>query len=162
MGVSRPDPAAVVALWSAYCRSAGVHGEPADVFSFGDSAELADALADLVLQGTKRATAGSVREYAEAGWTPHVGALSVVCRGGGAPVAVIRSTQVRTGPLSSVDEAFAWDEGEGDRTRDGWLEAHRVYFARVFAARGWEADDDPDVVFERFAVVWPGPASETA
>ena len=26
------------------------------------------------------------------------------------------------GPLSSVDDQFAWDEGEGDRTRDSWLE----------------------------------------
>jgi hypothetical protein len=29
-----------------------------------------------------------------------------------------------------VDEAFAWNEGEGDRTRDWWLAAHRRYFAR--------------------------------
>jgi uncharacterized protein YhfF len=54
-----------------------------------------------------------------------------------------------------VDEAFAWDEGEGERTREWWLDAHRAYMRRVFARRGLEYDDRRDVVFERFAVVWP-------
>ena len=31
--------------------------------------------------------------------------------------------EVMIKPLSEVDEAFAWDEGEGDRTRDWWLAA---------------------------------------
>ena len=39
------------------------------------------------------------------------------------------ATQVTIKPLSQVDEAFAWDEGEGDdRTRDWWLAAHRPLF----------------------------------
>jgi len=79
----------------------------------------------------------------------------VVLRGDGTPVAVIRTTDVRVGPLSSVDEQFAWDEGEGERTREWWLEAHRRFFRRTFAARGWEYDEDLEIVFERFVVVWP-------
>ena len=35
-------------------------------------------------------------------------------------------------PLSEVDEAFAWDEEEGNRTREWWLNAHRRNFARQF------------------------------
>ncbi len=68
---------------------------------------------------------------------------------------VIRTTDVRVGSLSSVDEQFAWDEGEGERTRQWWLAAHRRYFRRTFAAHGWKYDDDLEVVFERFVVVWP-------
>ena len=37
---------------------------------------------------------------------------------------MIETTDVRVGPLGSVDEEFAWDEGEGDRTRDDWLRMH--------------------------------------
>ena len=39
-------------------------------------------------------------------------------------------------PLPQVDEAFAWDEGEGDRTREWWLDAHRRYFARQAMREG--------------------------
>jgi hypothetical protein len=33
-----------------------------------------------------------------------------------------------TKPLSQVDEAFAWDEGQGDGTGDWRFDAHRRYF----------------------------------
>ena len=56
-------------------------------------------------------------------------------------------------PLSHVDEALAWDEGE--RTRDWWLDAHRRYSARQATREGFELDDDILTVFERFEVVWP-------
>ena len=152
-------PEAVAAFWAAYVAATGVSGEPLEAFGFGDSAEMADELADLVLAGTKRATVGAVAEYAvdaaTDGAQPQVGDHSVVLRGDGTPIAVIRTTNVRVGPLSSVDEQFAWDEGEGERTRDWWLAAHRCFFRRTFAARGWEYDDDLEVVFERFVVVWP-------
>jgi uncharacterized protein YhfF len=92
---------------------------------------------------------------ATGGAQPQVGDHPVLLRGDGTPVAVIRTTDVRVGPLSSVDEQFAWDEGEGERTRDWWLAAHRRYFRRTYAASGWEYDDDLQVVFERFIVVWP-------
>ena len=58
-------------------------------------------------------------------------------------------------PLSQVDEAFAWDEGEGDRTRDWRLDAHRRYFARQAMREGLDIDDEILTVFERFQVVWP-------
>jgi uncharacterized protein YhfF len=92
---------------------------------------------------------------AAGGAQPKVGDYSVLLRGDGTPVAVIRTTHARVGTLSSVDEQFAWDEGEGERTREWWLAAHRRYFRRTFAAHGWKYDNDLEVVFERFVVVWP-------
>jgi uncharacterized protein YhfF len=50
-------------------------------------------------------------------------------------------------PLSQVDEAFAWDEGEGDRTRNWWLDVHRCYFARQASRERFEVDDDILTVF---------------
>jgi uncharacterized protein YhfF len=149
-----PDPAAVAACWEAFRAASGVQGEPADVFAFGDSAAMADDLARLVVEGTKRATVSALADCVAEGLVPAVGAHAVVVRGDGSPAAVIRTTEVRTGPLSSVDEAFAWDEGEGDRTRDWWVAGHRAFFRRWFAASGRPADDDPELVFERFVLVW--------
>ena len=152
---AEPDGSAVAAFWAEFCAATGVSGEPVDVVVFGDSAEMADELADLVLAGTKRATAAAMVDYAEEGFVPAVGDHTLVLRGDGRPVAVLRATEVRVGPLSSVDDAFAWDEGEGDRTRAWWLDSHRAFFRRWFAATGKPADDDPELLFERFEVVHP-------
>ena len=75
--------------------------------------------------------------------------------GEGQPRFIWRTTEIKIKPLSEVDEAFAWDEGEGDRTRDWWVAAHRRYFARQAAREGFELDDEILTVFERFEVVWP-------
>ena len=123
---------------------------------FGDSAELADELIDLVLHGPKRATAGLVSDFATEGEPlPRIGGHWIACDGSGVPRVVLRTVELRIGPIDSVDDAFAWDEGEGDRSRDDWLRSHRGYFTRTCAARGEEFTDAHEVVFERFQVVWP-------
>ena len=71
------------------------------------------------------------------------------------PRFIWRTTEVTIKPLSQVDDAFAWDEGEGDRTRNWWLAAHRRYFGRQASREGCEFDDDVLTVFERFEVVCP-------
>ena len=68
---------------------------------------------------------------------------------------VLRSTELRLRPLSSVDDAFAWVGGENDRTRDTWLAGHLACFTRTQEAPGSALSDDLEVVFERFRVVWP-------
>ena len=123
-------------------------GESPEVEPFGDTPEMADRLGRLVLAGTKRATAGPVEEG-----VPPDGAHWVLLDGRGEAVAVIRTTEIRIGRLDSVDDAFAWDEGEGDRTRDWWLDAHRGYFRRRLP-HVTDFDALP-TVFERFTVVWP-------
>jgi uncharacterized protein YhfF len=121
---------------------------------FGDSVELADELIALIVDGPKRATAGSLAEYELAGDPlPVVGGLSIATDGAGRARALLRTTDVRIGPLSSVDDAFAWDEGEGDRTRAMWLADHTGYFARVLPALGLDFDDEMPTVFERFEVL---------
>jgi uncharacterized protein YhfF len=67
---------------------------------------------------------------------------------------VLRTTEVRVGPLSSVDDEFAWDEGEGDRTRATWLADHEAYFRRELAGLDLAFDADMPTVFERFEVVY--------
>jgi uncharacterized protein YhfF len=131
-----------------------------DVFQFGDTAEMADRLLSLVVDGPKRATASCRFDYADDGSDlPSVGDLAVVCDGRGRPRGVIRTTEVRLGPLSSVDDAFAWDEGEGDRTRDDWLRMHSRYFERTLGVAWLDHGGDLPVVFERFEVVCREPGT---
>ncbi|MGY1772285.1 ASCH domain-containing protein [Blastococcus sp. SYSU D00813] len=146
-------------LWAAYqaTRTAPAPPEePPDVERLGDSPALNDALLALVLAGTKRATAGLVADFTDHGRPlPRIGAHWLVADGAGVPRCVLRSSELRIGPLHSVDDAFAFDEGEGDRTRQSWLDGHLRYFTRTLEARGRRWSDDLEVVFERFVVVWP-------
>ncbi len=66
-----------------------------------------------------------------------------------------RTTEVVVKPLVAVDNTFAWDEGEGDRTRDSWLSDHREYFSDQASREGFEMSDGLETVFERFEIVWP-------
>jgi len=153
------DRPAAEDVWRAYVAAHPQRARTDDehpVECFGDSAELADELIALVLHGPKRATAGLVADFAVEGEPlPRIGGHWIACDGAGVPRAVLRTVELRIGPIASVDDAFAWDEGEGDRTRDDWLRGHRRYFTRTCAARGEAFTEEHEVVFERSALVWP-------
>ena len=142
--VAPPDLVAAERMWAEYAAAhpeALVAGDEYVVEGFGDSAPLADALLDLVLHGPKRATAALSIEYEEEGeQLPRIGGHWIACDGSGAPRAILRTTELRLGDFDSVDEAFARDEGENERTR---------------AAAGSAFDPSDEIVFERFSVVWP-------
>ena len=145
------------AFFGAFCRHAGLAaGTGYAVVSFGDSAEMADELAGLVLAGRKRATASLARDFSDDGEAlPKRGDYVVVVDAGGRPLLVWRTTKVEVKPFREVDAAFAWDEGEGDRTLEDWLRGHRAYFLREAARQGFLFDEGMEAVFERFEVVWP-------
>ncbi len=50
-------------------------------------------------------------------------------------------------PLNEVDDAFAWDEGEGDRTRRWWEAAHWEYFSTQARREGFEMRAAIEAVF---------------
>jgi uncharacterized protein YhfF len=144
------------AFWSDFVRHAGPQPADYQVVAFGDSADMATELAALVVAGRKRATASLLRDFADGrSPLPRVGDLVVVVDGAGVPRCIWRTTEIEIKPLAAVDSGFAWDEGEGDRTRDWWLAAHRRYFAREASRGGFEMHDAIETVFERFTVVWP-------
>ena len=85
------------------------------------------------------------------------GTWSVVQDGRGHPLAVIESVEVRVVPFLEVEDQFAFDEGEGDRTLAWWREAHRRYFARQPGSEAFS--DQQRVQCERFRVVYrPAPS----
>ena len=80
-------------------------------FSFGDGPDLANLLLELVLAGTKRATCWAESQGL---LSAEVGKLMVVLDGQGAPKAVLKTIELTKRGFDEVDEAFAYDEGEGD------------------------------------------------
>lgn len=150
--------AANEAFWAAARRE--VPGLPADVASdiwfFGDSPELAAALADLVLNGPKRATTGLLAEMQAEGLPlPQTGGYSLVTDYHGTPLMILRSTRVDIQPFETVDADFAAAEGEGDGSLCYWRDAHERYFKRSCARIGIDWRPDLEVICERFEVVYP-------
>jgi uncharacterized protein YhfF len=141
-------------FWQAYVQHAGHVGVDYVVVAFGDNPDMATELAALVVNGIKRATASLVRDFSlPDNPLPKVGDFVVIIDGTGTPQCIYRTTEIEIKPLIAADERFAWDEGEGDRTLDYWLAAHRRYFGRQAAKIGFKMHDDIETVFERFEVV---------
>jgi uncharacterized protein YhfF len=81
--------------------------------------------------------------------------------GEGHPRFIQANQRVPLKPLSQSVSLLLGNEGEGDRTREWWLDAHRRYFSRQASRDGFEFEDDIPTVFERFEVVWPVDIAET-
>ncbi|MBK8160187.1 MAG: ASCH domain-containing protein [Rhodospirillaceae bacterium] len=132
---------------------------PHDIWFFGDSPELADNLAKLVLMGRKRATTGLLAEMEAEGLPlPQTGGLSLVTDFHGAPLMVLRSTRVEILPFRDVDADFAAVEGEGDGSLAYWQDAHEGFFGRSCARLGLAWRPDMLVVCECFELLYPRPA----
>lgn len=147
-------------LWAAYL-AAGSPDAPAaagatySAWQFGSGVEQGDRLLACVLEGPKRATAGALWAYeAEGEPVPVPGDHSVLLDGHGVARCVIRTTEARVLPFDEVDAAFAYDEGEGDRSLEYWRDVHWRYFARELEGLGLEATHDMPIVCERFEVVY--------
>jgi uncharacterized protein YhfF len=122
---------------------------------YGDSPELMDELIQLVLEGKKTATCGSLWEWeAKSKLLPQVGDLWVEVDGSGQPVCITETVEVSIRKYNEVDVRFAQDEGEGDLSLDYWREAHRNYFSRVLKKIGREFSEDMPLVCERFQMIY--------
>jgi len=149
------------ALWDEFLASgvdAAASAKDASYTSwqFGYGVEQGDRLLDVVMTGPKRATAGALAAYEQEGEAvPEPGDFSIVTDGSGIGRCIIRTTQVDLVPFDQVDERFAYDEGEGDRSLEYWRSVHWPYFVRELESFGLVATPDMQVVCERFEVVFP-------
>lgn len=113
-------------------------------FAFGDSPEMADRLAALVVAGVKTATCSAAIH----GPDTAVGERQVCLNGAGQPVCVIETVSMTKLPFEDVTPDMAAQEGEGDLSYRYWREAHIAFFQR-------EGNWAPDmhVYFETFKCV---------
>jgi uncharacterized protein YhfF len=148
----------VESMWSAFLSAHPELVGSDDVYSAwhfcGNKAD-ADELAQLVVAGVKRATAGDLWSYeAEGEPLPQLGDFSVITDWDGNPRCIIRTVSVEVVAFQDVSDRFASTEGEGDGSLAYWREAHWTAFGRSLAWIGREPSLDMPVVCEVFEVVF--------
>lgn len=146
------------ALWRAYLGTlpddSPVRFEGYGAWSFGDGPRMADELGRLVASGRKTATCSALWELeAEGEPLPRPGEKAVILDGSGGPLCVIETTEVAVRRFDEVDERFAYEEGEGDRSLGHWRAAHRRFFTGTLPPIGREFAEDMPLVCERFYVI---------
>ena len=150
----------VLEMWEKYLRSIGEDPEGTDLtyesWYFCDNEEDANELAQLVLEGTKRATASLYRSYEfENEKVPEVGQHVIITDWNGIAKCIIKSSKVTILPFRDITEEHARIEGEGDKSLKYWREGHIRFFTRECQVMGLEFNEDMLVVFEEFKVVYP-------
>jgi uncharacterized protein YhfF len=154
-----PEPgraADIEPFWLAYQRAGAIKVEGFSAAPLGHTRRLADALAELVVAGVKRAHATLLRDFEkDLEPLPQPGDHLVVLDGAGVPRAIVRTTHVEKRCFNEIDDAFAFEAGEGDLSLRWWLTAHRQDYAERAEAEGFEAHERLELVLEYFDVVWP-------
>ena len=138
------------AMWAAFRAATGIPQDTYDVVAFARGSGKETELAELVLAGPKRATVSLMRNYLAGEPLPIIGGYVVTVDGESNPRCIWRTMELRVGPLNSVDDQFAYDEGEGDLTRERRLAAHRREYAAQAAKQNLPFDDTLEAAFERF------------
>ena len=122
---------------------------------YGDTPEMMDELIQLVLEGKKTATCGSLWEYEIEGEPlPKVGNVWVELDGSQNPVCITETVEVTVRKYNEVDAQFAHDEGEGDQSLNYWRETHKNNFLRTLPKIGKEFSEKMPLVCERFKLIY--------
>jgi uncharacterized protein YhfF len=150
-------PANIAAFWDAFVAN---HNQDQiqmlrEAFHFCDNEHDANALAELVMLGTKRATASSLWWYEwEQCPLPQIGDLNIVTRWDGTPCCVIETTAVAIVPFDQVTAEFAATEGEGNKSLTYWRDEHWNYFTRECEQYGAVPSLQMQIVCEEFKVIY--------
>ena len=142
-------------LWESFQQQNPNLPEHYDVWSFGDSAELANELAGLVLEGLKTATCSLKRDYEVNGKSlPKENSYSIILGGNGEAVGIIQTLSVVVFPFDEVTESIASNEGEGDRSISYWKEVHKAFFKRECESLDEPFNTKMEVVCQQFELVY--------
>jgi len=128
---------------------------PVTAEGWGSGAEMANELGHLIADGTKTATCSAQWEWEfdREQW-PEPGHLTIVLDGSNQPLCIIEVTEIMIKPFSQVDEQFAYEEGEGDRSLAFWRDAHRRFFVPAMERIGKPFSEEIPLICERFRVIY--------
>jgi len=145
-------------MWGNYLLSIGESPDATDknytAWHFDNNERDANQLAELVLEGTKRATASLYDSYRNGEEIPKIGDLSIITNWNDIAKCIIMATSIEVVPYKDVDEEFAATEGEGDKSLEYWRRVHRKFFTEELAEIGGEFSEEILVVCEKFEVVF--------
>lgn len=118
---------------------------------FGNPGESRDQLISLILDGNKRATAGTLEwDYmAENEPIETVGEKLAVLDNEGRQIATIQATRIEVTRFADVPTEFALAEAEGDLSGDDFRASHFAYWSKL----GLEIKDETEIVLLYFDLV---------
>jgi uncharacterized protein YhfF len=126
------------------------------VDDFADAPEAATKVGKLVRDEIKTTSSSLLWGLEHLGEPlPKVGDISVVVDGNGDPLCIIEMVEVEIRPFNTVDEQFAFEYGEGERTRAYWLNDNWDYHSRWCREIGREPSETMPIVFQRFRLLYP-------
>jgi uncharacterized protein YhfF len=126
-------------------------------FRVGPTDDSAEDGALLIVRGLKTARA-SVLSGLQASHQPRpqVGSLHIVENGRDRPVCVVRTTELIIRPFREVDQRFAYDFGEWDRSLKMWRQQCWPLFAATCERLGRNPDHAMPILCQRFRLVFAG------
>ncbi len=131
------------------------HSQRVMAEGWGAGPEMADELGALIADGIKTATCSALVEWEhEEEDLIQPGELTIVLDGKDQPMCIIETTEVFIKPFNQIDEKFAYDEGEGDRSLAYWRQAHRGFFNEILPSIGASFSEDMQLVCERFRLIY--------
>ncbi|HJO94657.1 MAG TPA: ASCH domain-containing protein [Victivallales bacterium] len=125
-----------------------------EVFHFTMDKNSANQLAELVLQGKKRATSSLYWDYDSSDELPKKNYFSIVTNWDGIPLCIIETIKVDIIPYNEVSKEFAAMEGEGDCSLDYWRRIHWDSFTKSCAYIGRLPEKNMPIVCEQFKLVY--------
>lgn len=140
-------------MWQEYQQINPNIGDEMDAWAFGAEPDL---LAQLVLDGTKTATASAFDLYELEGEPlPKVGSYDIVLDSQDDAVCIIEITKVSVVSFKDVSADHAFKEGEGDRSLAYWRQVHEELFTEWLAESHLVFNEGSKIVLEEFRVVYP-------
>nr|WP_205396951.1 ASCH domain-containing protein [Streptococcus lutetiensis] len=140
-------------LWNEYKQINPSIGDAIDAWQFGAQPDL---LAQLVLDGTKTATASAYDLYAvDNDPLPEVGSYDVVLDSKDQAVCIIQIKKVSVVIFDEVSAEHAFKEGEGDKSLAYWRQVHEDFFKPYYDDYGLTFNGQSRIVLEEFEVVYP-------
>lgn len=123
--------------------------------SWGNSDELADEIARLILSGVKTTTS-RLEWDREKSQDPlqKIGDKCVVLDAHQMPVCITEVVDVFIIPFNRVDAGFVYHYGEGSRDMDFWYKNMWEYYEAECHESGWQAAPDMPMIGEVFKVIF--------
>lgn len=139
--------------WKQFVKEKGISATNYSAWSFGDSKQMADELAELVVKGDKTATTSAYDLYEIGEKIPEVGEYNMILDGNHHPICITQTKVAEIVPFNFVSAEHAYHEGEGDRTLSYWRKVHEDFFKREYADANKTFSEDIPCLCEVFKVV---------
>nr|WP_292963255.1 MULTISPECIES: ASCH domain-containing protein [unclassified Allomuricauda] len=149
----------VYEMWNSFIESNPEFNkeEMPEAWFFHNNEKDANRLAELTLNGKKKASSGLYFWYEEAGANlPTTGTKHIITDFNGKAKAIIEIIEVDTIPFNKVSKEYAeMDMGTSDNPLKKWRKAHWDFFSQAMEESGQKPTEDILVVCERFETIWP-------